>query len=381
MRTTTDTDMDYKSYVTDFEKLFRELDKKEPSRNRPVSENSSERTVQLYRFLCDCYGKHIISGQQMLYPDEFEDIVYYRETGDLPAIKGFDFMDETGRHEYYDQMTRALRWVKESGGILTLCWHWYMPNDIDDFSKGFSFYSENSSFDLVKAVTPGTREYELVIDDIDCIAKLLMRFSEEGIPVLWRPLHESNGSWFWWGKRDDETREAYKKLWYIMFDRLENFYRLDNLIWVWNGQDKDMLVHPATFDISGDDIYPPDEGCTDHSTQSERYNYMLSYIGDKPVTLSECKFIPDPILLKKEGVKWLWWLPWWGIFVYKFDENHNQIIGSDGYPVLNEDILERNFLRRTFADDYVITLKKLPWFDGDKYKLPSHVAKLEILPR
>lgn len=367
--------MDYKNYVTDFDKLFAELDARSVLKDTLVSKNAGENVKKLYKFLCSCYGKRILSGQQMLYPDEFEDIAYYRETGDLPAIKGFDFMDETGRHQHYDQMSRALKWAKESGGILTLCWHWYMPNDVNDFSKGFNFYKEHSDFNLVKAVTVGTREYELVIDDIDLVAKQMKRFSDEKIPILWRPLHEANGSWFWWGKRSDETREAYKKLWYIIFDRFENLYKFDNLIWVWNGQDKDMTVHPATFDIAGDDIYPEKPGI-DHSTQSERYNYLLSYIGDKKVTLSENKFIPDPELLQREGVKWLWWLPWWGMFVYKFDENHRQILGNDGYPVINEEILERDFLKRTFANDYVITLKKLPWFDGDRYKLPDYLKNV-----
>ena len=363
----------YKDYITDIEALVSRLNKKPADAFKPVSENASQNTKKLFEFLRDNFKKRTLAGQQMLFPDEFEDIVYYRETGDLPAIKGFDFMDETGRHEYYTQVDRAMKWAKQSGGILTFCWHWYVPLDIDDYSKGFNFYSENSSFDLVKAVTVGTKEYEFIIDDIDCIAKCIKRFADENIPILWRPLHESNGAWFWWGKRSDETKEAYKKLWYMIFDRLENFYKLDNLIWVWNGQDKQMLVSPNTFDIVGDDIYL--EIPNDHSSQLARYEYMKECAKDKMITLSECRFIPDPNEMEKDDVHWLWWLPWWGIFVYKFDENRCQVLGNDGRPVINEELLPRELLKKSFSDDRVITLGKLPWFDGEKYKYPDYLIK------
>ena len=49
------------------------------------------------------------------------------------------------------------------------------------------------------------------------------------VPVLWRPLHEFDGAWFWWGKGG---AEAFKKLWRLMYDRFTGLHKLDNLIWV-----------------------------------------------------------------------------------------------------------------------------------------------------
>ena len=134
-------------------------------------------------------------------------------------------------------------------------------DDMDDYSKGSSFYYETTnynhktSFDISRAVTEGTKEYNFIIKEIDMVSAELKRMAELDIPVLWRPLHEANGNWFWWGNHNEEHREAYKKLWYIIFDRMENYHKLPNLIWVWNGQDRCMEVNPNTYDIYGDDIY------------------------------------------------------------------------------------------------------------------------------
>ncbi len=48
------------------------------------------------------------------------------------------------------------------------------------------------------------------------------------MPVLWRPYHEMNGKWFWWGGRPGA--ENYTKLYRMLFDRLTNFHGLNNLI-------------------------------------------------------------------------------------------------------------------------------------------------------
>ncbi len=38
-----------------------------------------------------------------------------------------------------------------------------------------------------------------MVRDIDAIASLLKRLQDHGVTVLWRPLHEAAGGWFWWG--------------------------------------------------------------------------------------------------------------------------------------------------------------------------------------
>lgn len=50
--------------------------------------------------------------------------------------------------------------------------------------------------------------YNALMSDVDEIAKQLKRLSDADVPVLFRPLHEASGGWFWWGA---DGSEAYKK--------------------------------------------------------------------------------------------------------------------------------------------------------------------------
>ncbi len=363
-------------YITDFDRLFKQLDRK-PEPDRLVSRNSGENTVKLFEYLKSIYGKKFLSGQQYLQPDELEDLVYYRVTGKIPAVRGYDFMGVSTCRRPDDQADRAIKWAITCGGIVTMCWHWYAPDDMNDYSKGSAFYykttdyNSKTGFDLLRAVEYGTPEYRFVIKEIDGVAAQLKRMAALDIPVLWRPLHEANGNWFWWGNHGEDYVEAYKKLWYILFDRLENYHKLNNLIWVWNGQDKSMQVNPNTYDIYGDDVYSelPD----DHSSLKERFEYAQEYNHGKLTALSECGYIPDPDEMKKDGVKWLWWLPWWGGFVYK-REGWRPIF-KDGFPVINDEKMSENFLKKVFSHKDVISLQDLPWWDEKKYRLPDTLTE------
>ena len=360
-------------YTTNFDSLFKELDHK-PDPDKLVSKQPSENTVRLFEFLKSIYGKKHLSGQQYLWSDELEDMVYYPLTGKLPAVRGYDFMGVSSCKKKDNQVDRAIEWATRCGGIVTMCWHWYAPNDMDDYSKGSAFYyktteyDQKTSFDITKAVTEGTKEYDFIIKEIDMVSAELARMAKLDIPVLWRPLHEANGDWFWWGNHDEAHREAYKKLWYIIFDRMENYHKLTNLIWVWNGQDKCMEVNPNTYDIYGDDIYSIKP--YDHSSQKERFTYACEYNHGKLITLSECGYIPHPDEMKKDGVKWLWWLPWWGEFVYA-REGYKPVMDKDGYPAINEKYMTADFIKEVFSHENVISLQDLPWWSSEKYKLPT----------
>lgn len=359
-------------YITNISNLLETLDKKKSAPDCLVSKNASLNTRRLFEYLKSIYGKNILSGQQYLQPAELEDSVYYRLTGKLPAIRGYDMMD-IDRNDPLPQWKRALQWAKNSGSIITLCWHWYAPDDMDRLdSCTWAFYykttdyDRKTGFDIIKAVTPETKEYNFAVSRIDRVAEALKEFQRENVPVLWRPLHEAAGSWFWWGRRTEDSEksvEAYKKLWYIIYDRLENYHRLTNLIWVWNGQSREMSVHPNTYDLCGEDVYS--ELPHDHSSQKARYDDVISYTHDKMAALSECGYIPDPEELKRDGVKWLWWLPWWGRFVYKMNEQRRPAFGEDGSVLHNEEQFSPQQLKSYFDNDYCLTLNKLPWY-GEK---------------
>lgn len=369
-------------YETNISVLLNELDQFPANPARLVTKNAGESTKKLFDYLKSIYGKNILSGQQYLQPAELEDAVYYRLTGRLPAVRGYDLLDVCTSMSN-SQTDRAIYWAKNSGCIITMCWHWYAPDDIKNPSDSvWSFYykttgyQKKTSFDIINAVEEGTLEHEFALEQIDIAAEELKKLEAEDIPVLWRPLHEADGNWFWWGNRKNDggkSIEAYKKLWYIIFDRLENYHKLTNLIWVWNGQSRDMAVHPNTFDICGEDIYS--EIPSDHSSQRSRFLDVTSYTYGKMAALSECGYMPDPKNLKRDGVKWLWWLPWWGGFVYKTDGNWHPVFDENGLPLHNPEKFSEREIKEYFNNDYCLTLDKLPWYSEKNVEFVTNTMK------
>lgn len=174
-------------YETDVDALIKKLEAKTPDGSKPVSENTNEETLELFNYLKSVYGKQILAGQQYSDANQFENIMYYNTTGDMPAIMGFDFLYAQGTDEPdYTQIEEAIKWHNEQNGIVSFCWHWKVPVDIDDDSvKGTAFYSKDiRNFSLENAVTPGTKEYNVVIEDIDTIALYLQRLETAGVPVI-----------------------------------------------------------------------------------------------------------------------------------------------------------------------------------------------------
>ena len=77
------------------------------------------------------------------------------------------------------------------------CWHWKSPTDE---AGSDSFYSDQSRFDLNYALAnTWSWQYQRMIQDVDIVIKQLRKFQDRGLVVLFRPLHEAQGGWFWYG--------------------------------------------------------------------------------------------------------------------------------------------------------------------------------------
>lgn len=373
---TEDGDIDMEvalAYQTDIDALVASLEAKEIDPTDTVSDNSNEKTTKVFNWLREQWGKKVILGQQQNSSKEFEDQVYYSVGGDLPAIRGYDMIFCTGAYLSDDYIDSAIEWHTNSNGLVSFCWHWNVPRDIDDTSKGYAFYSEDiTNFSFENAVTPGTKEYEVVIHDIDLIATKLQRLEAAGVPVIWRPLHEASGSWFWWGlTKESFESQCYQKLWYIIYDRLENYHKLTNLIWAWNGQSDRVNVNPNTYDIAGTDIYPDSE---DHSSQISYYNNLEKITGEgKMIALTECGYIPDAEEMWKDGANWLYYMPWNDGFIFKTTGSGAAVVDIDGNASINTDRMSEEFLKKQFDDDTVITWSDLPDWGGTERNLPNRI--------
>ncbi len=350
------------AYQTDIDALLASFEAKTIDPTKPVSENSNEDTLAVFEFLHSIYGEQILTAQQMKNDDCLEDIAYYDNTGDMPAMKGYDFNRCMGSDPSDVMVDEAIEWHNESGGLVTFTWHWNVPRDIDNPDMGYAFYQEEIlNWSQINAVTPGTKEYTQVIRDIDLIASKLQKLEAAGVTVLFRPLHEASGSWFWWGIQDRSTAEnqVFQKLWYTIFDRIENYHKLTNIIWVWNGQSKNCMVYPNSYDIAGIDFYGEEN---DHSSKIDQYNKLNSMNADsgKMLALSECGCIPNPDDCKETGAMWLYYMLWNGEFLCEASDNGTVLTDFNGTPSINSRRMSVEMLQSYFESEYIVTYSDLP---------------------
>ncbi len=315
-----------------------------------VNPNATENARRLMSYLVDNYGKKILSGQYCdtgMYGKEFQ--VIKKVTDKTPAVLGLDFMEytpsfvENGSNGHSTDLALQC-W--EQGGIVTFCWHWNAPSKYLTGNWYSGFYAQYTNIDLAKIMNGEDQEgYNLLMQDIDAIAAQLKILQDAGVPILWRPLHEASGGWFWWGA---SGADAYIQLYRLLYDRLTNEYGLNNLIWVWNGQNKDWYPGDEYVDIIGEDIYP---GERVYTSQVNKYLEAVEYTTPaKMVVLSENGCVFDPDLAIRDGAMWGFWCTWNGEFVAK----------STAIYSYSEQYTEAEALKKFYSNDAVITMDELP---------------------
>lgn len=316
-----------------------------------VTPNPGDHAAKLYQFLLDNYGKKIISGAMTL--NSMDEINWLKlRTGKEPALVGLDFMQCGRNYGWYNdnEPINDARNYYNKNGIPAFCWHWRDPS-----RKTEAFYTKDTDFDVSKISNENSEEYKAIVKDIDYIASLLLKLQNDGVPILWRPLHEASGGWFWWGAKG---AEPCKILYRLIYDRMVNYHGLKNLIWVWTSQQNDISWYPGDeyVDIIGRDIYK--EG--DHGSQILEFNKLNDDYGRKKlVTLSECGSFPDADNLVNESAAWSYFMPWYGDFVR--DSKYNSL----------------DLWKKMFAHKYVLTLDEMP--DLKSYTTPENSSWRSVL--
>ena len=311
--------------------------------------NPSPEVVKLYDYFKSIFGKKSLSGAMAKYTVQLNEAEWMKEnTGKSPAIACFDLMNATrldyltwGDPPYSEMMENAKKWHAD-GGLVSIMWHWRDP-----LRKTDAFYSMNTNndprtnFNVSKVHDPNSAEYKAMIEDIDFIAKYLIELQDAGIPILWRPLHEAQGGWFWWGAKKAEDAVA---LWRLMYDRLHNVHKLNNLIWVWTITQKDGAQdwYPGhdVVDLVGADVYQTNPS---HNSYKSYFDFVAAVSeGRKLVALSECGAIPKAENMQSTDT-WLYFMPWYGDFTQSDDSNGAK------------------FLTELFKSDFVITRDELTY--------------------
>lgn len=171
------------------------------------------------------------------------------------------------------------------------------------------------------------------MEPVDVIAEELKRFKDAGIPILWRPFHESEGVWFWWSAKGPEVA---RKLYKLMFDYYVNEKQLDNLLWVWNSPLKEGYPGDEYVDVISRDLYPETDEPTDYSKEYEEL--VNNTTRNKVAALAEIGRLPDVKLLEKSNVPWAYYMIW-----------------SHGYCI-GEKFNSKAKLKEVYDSEYSITL-------------------------
>jgi mannan endo-1,4-beta-mannosidase len=282
------------------------------SQVKPVTINASPEAQKLLSYLYGLNGKQTLAGQHNYSPDfnQYMDTVKSL-TGKYPAVWGTDFI-LSGTKDLGPEIVKEAIKKYQDGYIVTLMWHAGRPNDDPPFGWKESIQAELSDSQWIALTTPGTSLNLRWEAQVDKVASYLKQLQDAHVPVLWRPYHEMNGVWFWWG--DKKGPDGYQKLWKMMFDRFTNVHKLNNLLWVWNANaprdipfDQAYSYHlyypgPEYVDVLATDVYNSDY-------EDKDYNELLDLANGKLIALGECGELPKPEVLQVQP-KYTWFMVW-----------------------------------------------------------------------
>ncbi|MGI9551156.1 MAG: glycosyl hydrolase [Aurantibacter sp.] len=294
-------------------------------------------------------GQHCGNG-----PDEITQ--YYNTYIDM-------LVDETGRHAgimgadmgfnpstNYPVQTLIDHWAQ--GGLITLSWHADNP-----FADGYDVYwntVDNKDQINLKALlrdADHSLERTSYRTELDNIAGALQKLRDAGLTVIWRPFHEMNGDFFWWGANaynNQQTNEAdFKALWIDLYNTLTFDYGLDNLIWTYSvipdhGWNADVTAfYPGSdyVDLVGMDYYGAHPNFPDYNAlKSLGKTIVMSESGPTDAGYGNWNMMQLVNSLKGKAAYFLQWHSWQGAAV-SIKDNQNVIEMMNSEAVITRDEL------------------------------------------
>jgi mannan endo-1,4-beta-mannosidase len=154
--------------------------------------------------------------------------------GDYPAVYGWDLGD-IGNPANLDGVNfeNMKNWIKEAharGGINTISMH------LDNPASGGNSWDNSPA---VASILPGKLHHAAYLKTLDDIARFLKDLlADDGsyIPIVFRPYHEHNHTWSWWGKSACSTEE-YNALWKMTVEYLRDTHEIHHLLYAISPQE------------------------------------------------------------------------------------------------------------------------------------------------
>jgi len=324
----------------------------------PVNPNASQSAKKILAYLWDLtYGTTpgVISGQNLGHGTEasWGENEYVeklaKSTGKYVGMVGLDY--EYVRVFTQAQLSQAnavLIKYWNDGGLVTIN---YTPRN-PLVSNGDTRMIGGS---LLQLLPNGDHRKEWLAK-LDVIAASLKELTDNGVVVLWRPMQENNGFWFWYGVDGNQKKSDFIALWQDMYNYFTNEKGLNNLLWVYSPTGSGSFPYPGKdyVDIVGGTSYGTD-------LTIWGYNDYLSY--GKVVGMGEYGWgsgsnntVPQDqtkilVKLKNNYPKVAFWVSW-----------HDWGAGTQADPHIYQSIVSNNKSNELMNDPYIITRDKLPDF-------------------
>lgn len=163
-------------------------------------------------------------------------------TGSHPAVIGVDLSGFSGQHLNRTQIEKNKEQLRENvvdtynrGGVTTISWHFNNP-----VSDGGFYWVDSVSLPAIKYIIPEGKaheQYKEILKDIGDWANSLIGQNGELVPVIFRPFHEFDGDWFWWGAGHCSVEE-FKSVWRFTVSYLKDELNVHNFIYAFSPDNK-----------------------------------------------------------------------------------------------------------------------------------------------
>lgn len=321
----------------------------------PEASEASKSVLAYLAALTDGETRGVISGQNCGNGDEislgnYEKFIegLHDKTGKYVGMIGIDY--EYARDFSIDELLGANDYLKDywrSSGLITI--NWSPTNPWGDANTETDIRRKYTGTDLNLLITPGNPINKKWMRKLDRIAAALNDLQKDGVVVLWRPMQEMNGWWFWWGKIGDHP--SYIAVWRHMFDYFTKTKHLHNLLWVFS---PNLGENGLSFPYPGDGVVDIVAG-TQYSDSVILSGYQDYLKFGKPIGVAECgpsEFSPSvakgqfdnrlyPQNFKAKYPKvayWLTWSSWPGVKMAMVDNTFASECLNDPYVINRGDM-------------------------------------------
>ncbi|MDT0417536.1 glycosyl hydrolase [Streptomyces sp. DSM 41982] len=264
-------------------------------------------------YLQEISGSHVVSGvhnkEPLADPSRYT-AQAHDLTGKWPGLWGGELgfrADDVAQRQALVNQAKT-EWA--NGSLVSLTWHMCRPDVATCEFEGGINGSRLSDSEWQQLTTDNSALNKAFKAKLDTAVPYLTQLKDAGVPVLFRPLHEMNEGWAWWGGRPGANGSA--RLFRITHDYLES-KGLDNLLWVWNV--KDTAANGGSGGVGN--FYPGDDAVDVASLDpwvkgyptGDWYQAMLNTAHGKPVALAEVGTVPTPAQLAAQP-RWAWFMIW-----------------------------------------------------------------------